>query len=88
LTSNRILQHHERMRTTLNLKDDVYREAKRYAAERSLPIGEAVSELLERGMKAPCPTRRLANGLLVFDPPPGQPAVTSEQVKRLWEEEH
>jgi hypothetical protein len=75
------------MRTTLNLRDDVYRQAKRYAAERSLPIGEAVSELLERGIKAPCPTKRLPNGLLVFDPPAGLPAVTSEQVRRLWEEE-
>jgi hypothetical protein len=75
------------MRTTLTIKDDTYCQAKRYAADRGLPIGKAVSELLDRGLRAPCPTRRLANGLLVLSPPPGSPRITPEQVRRLWEEE-
>jgi negative regulator of replication initiation len=70
------------VRTTINLDDEVLGLAKNYAASRSVSLGEAVSELIRRGLKAPCPTRRV-NGLLIFDPPPGLPEVTTEHIKRL-----
>jgi hypothetical protein len=73
------------MRTTLNLDDDVLDAAKSYAGSRSIPLGEAVSLLVRRGLSVPCPTRRV-NGLLVFAPPAGEPPVTSEQVRRLEDE--
>lgn len=70
------------MRTTLNLDDEALELAKEYAHSRSLNLGKAVSQLVRRGLTARCPTRRV-NGLLIFDPPPGTPEVTTEQIKRL-----
>jgi len=70
------------MRTTLNLDDDVLAAAKTYAESRSLGLGEAVSELVRRGMSAATPTR-VVNGLVVFDLPAGSPKVTRETVNRL-----
>ena len=74
------------MRTTINLDDEVLRLAKSYAEKRSLSLGKAVSELVRRGLAARCPTKRV-NGLLIFDPPPGLPEVTTELVKHLEAEE-
>jgi hypothetical protein len=73
------------MRTTLNLDDDVLNAVKSYAGSRSIPLGEAVSMLVRRGLSVPCPTRKV-NGLLVFAPPPGEPLVTSKQVRELEDE--
>ena len=73
------------MRTTLNLDDGVLDAVKSYAGSRSIPLGEAVSLLVRRGLSVPCPTRRV-NGLLVFDPPAGEPPITFEQVRRIADE--
>ena len=67
------------MRTTLSLDDDVLEEVKVYAESRSVSLGQAVSELLRRGLETPRPTR-MVNGLLVFDLPPHSPRVTTKQV--------
>ena len=45
-----------------------------------------VPESVRRGLKARCPTKRV-NGLLILDPPPGIPEVTTELVKRLEADE-
>jgi hypothetical protein len=74
------------VRTTLNLDEDVLDAMKTYARDRDLSLGEAASALIKRGLSARCPTR-WENGFLVFDPPPGTPTVTAEQVRRLLEEE-
>jgi len=74
------------MRTTINLDDEVLGLAKSYAENRSLSLGQAVSELVRRGLNTPYPTRRI-DGFLVFDPPPGTPEITTELVKRLEAEE-
>jgi len=47
---------------------------------------KVASELAGRGLTARCPTKRV-NGLLIFDPPPGLPEVTTDQVRRLEPEE-
>jgi hypothetical protein len=73
------------MRTTLNIDDDVLQAVKSYAGSRSMPLCEAVSLLVRRGLSIPCPTRRV-NGLLVFDPPAGRPPVTSKRVQELEDE--
>jgi hypothetical protein len=73
------------MRTTLNLEDDVLEDVKRYAEERQLPLGKAVSDLVRRGLSAPFPTR-IVNGLHVAVLPPGSPRVTTEHVRRLLDE--
>lgn len=74
------------MRTTINVDDEVLDLAKSYARSCSVSLGKAVSELVRRGLKVPYPTRRV-NGFLIFDPPPGTPQVTTEQIKRLEADE-
>lgn len=74
--------HHWGMRTTLSIDDEVLELVRRYAADRSLPLGDAVSELIRKAFATPTPTR-MVNGLHVFDLPPDSPRVTSEMVKKL-----
>jgi hypothetical protein len=74
------------MRTTLNLDDDVLKQVKAYAQRGSMPLGEAVSRLARRGLKAGLHTRKV-HGLTVFDLPADSPSVTYEHVKRLEDEE-
>jgi negative regulator of replication initiation len=70
------------MRTTLSLDDDVLRLVKRYAASRSLTLGEAVSDLVQRALTVPRPTKEV-NGVQVFDLPPESPRVTTKKVREL-----
>jgi len=74
------------MRTTLNLDDDILAQLKQYAENRSIALGQAASELVRRGLSAPVQTR-LVNGFHVIVLPEGTPEVTSEEVKRLLEDE-
>jgi hypothetical protein len=74
------------MRTTLNLDDDLLRNVKEYARDRSLALGKAVSQLVRRGLAAQGATRTV-HGLQVFDLPPDSPSVTAERVQRLESEE-
>lgn len=73
------------MRTTLNLEDDVLEDVKRYAEERRIALGKAVSDLVRRGLNAPYPTR-VVNGWHVAILPPDSPEVTTEDVQRLQDE--
>jgi hypothetical protein len=77
--------HHFRVRTTLSLDDDVLEAVRSYARSRDLALGEAVSELVRRGLQAPLRTRVL-NGFHVVDLPAESPTVTSADVKRFQEE--
>jgi hypothetical protein len=70
------------MRTTISLDDDILEQAKRYAENRSLPLGKAVSELVRRALTTPRPTR-IVNGLQVFDLPMNSPRVTTKKVLEL-----
>jgi len=72
------------MRTTVDIKDDVFARVKEYAAARSITRGEAVSEILERGFNAEVPTK-WENGILIFSPGPSG-TVTAEHVMRLKDE--
>ena len=70
------------MRTTLNLDDATLRLARTYARRRSLPLGKAVSELVQRGLTTSLRTK-VINGIHVVQLPPDSPRVTSEDVRRL-----
>ena len=85
LTSPCAEEHHRAMRTTLNLEDDVLEDVKRYAEQRRVPLGKAVSDLVRRGLNAPYPTR-IVNGWHVAVLPPDSPKVTTEHVLRLLDE--
>ena len=74
------------MRTTLSIDDEVLELAKRYAADRAMPVGEAVSELIRKAFRTPTPTK-MVNGLRVFDVPADSPRVTTRKVKQLEAEE-
>ena len=70
------------MRTTLALDDDVFELVKRYAQDRSVSLGMAVSELVRRGFTVKMPTRAV-NGIRVFDLPADSPPVTSKKVRQV-----
>jgi hypothetical protein len=70
------------MRTTISLDDDVLRTVKRYAASRRLTLGEAVTDLVQRALTVPRPTKEV-NGVQVFDLPPESPRVTGKKVREL-----
>jgi hypothetical protein len=74
------------VRTTINLDDDVLRQAKEYADSRSVALGKAVSDLVRRGLNTPVETK-IVNGLQVVVLPPGSPIVEESHIKRLLEDE-
>ena len=73
-------------RTTLTLEDEVLEILKRYASSRSMSLGQAVGDLVRRGLYGGRPTREV-NGLLVIDLPHDSPTVRQEDVKQLESEE-
>lgn len=74
------------MRTTLTIDDDILEQVRRYAEERSIPVGDAVTELIRRAFRTPTPTK-IVNGLRVFDLPADSPVVTNEKLLELEAEE-
>lgn len=74
------------MRTTLNLDDDILRLLKNYASDRSIPLGEAASELVRRGLETPVQLR-MENGFCVVDIPNSGQQISSAKVNDLREDE-
>ena len=77
------------MRTTLAIDDDVFLHARRFAREKRISLGAAVSALLREGVRAhqhppvsgkPCKT---PYGLL----PARSEVITSEHVRDLMDQE-
>ncbi len=75
-----LMWHHASMRTTLNLDDDLLKEAARRAKLLRVSLGKAVSDLARRGLCASPPVKEV-DGLVVFDPPVGSPSITMRKVK-------
>ncbi len=74
------------MRTTITLDDDVFCLVKRYAEDRSVPLGKAVSDLVRKGFTVRRPTR-VMNGIRVFDLPADSPRTTTRKVRELEAED-
>jgi hypothetical protein len=74
------------MRTTLNLDDDALEILRNYSEERSLPMGKAASDLLRKGVKAPVQMEKI-DGFWRVVLPPGGKKITTEDVRRLLEDE-
>jgi hypothetical protein len=74
------------MRTTLALDDDAAKAVQAYAKTHKVSRGKAASELIRRGTKYQIPIKYV-NGLAVCDVPPWFPKVTTEEIKRLLEDE-
>ncbi|MGA7218068.1 MAG: hypothetical protein WBX38_07130 [Candidatus Sulfotelmatobacter sp.] len=74
------------MRTTLNLDDDALKILREYSEARSLALGKAASELVRKGASAPV-ALKMVNGFWRVDLPKGGKKISSEEVKRLLEDE-
>ena len=66
------------MRTTLDIRDDVFERVKQYAATSSISYSAAATEIMERGLNAEVPTK-WENGLLIFAPGPSAERITMER---------
>jgi hypothetical protein len=66
------------MRTTLNIPDDIYDVVRSFAESKGVPLGEAVAELVRKGLK---PESRLSNrgGFPSFVVPDSAAPITLEQ---------
>ena len=80
------------MRTTLNLQDAAFQAASEYASARAMKLGDAVSELVQRGIgqaRAPGIAVKKVHGIWIFEVPPDstRPVVTAALVKELMEDD-
>jgi hypothetical protein len=75
------------MRTTFTLDDDAAALAQNYARARSLRLGQAVSELIRRASAPPTMKVKKKGELWVIQAPPGTPKLSSEQVKKMLDNE-
>jgi len=78
--------HHILMRTTLSIDDEILELVRQYAEDRSMTVGDAVTELIRKAFRTPTPTK-IVDGLRVFDVPPDSPPITTERIKELEAEE-
>jgi len=74
------------MRTTLNLDDDALEILREYSQTRSLALGKAASELVRKGASAPL-QMEMVDGFCRVVLPKGGRKVSSEEVRRLLEDE-
>jgi hypothetical protein len=74
------------MRTTLELDDDLVREAKNLAKQQGVSLGTVISDLARKSLPATA-RPKFRNGMEVFQSEPGAPKVTLEFVNRLRDEE-
>jgi hypothetical protein len=68
------------------LEDDAIQAVRAHARTNQLSMGRAASELIRRGACYQLATRKL-NGLPVFDAPDDFPAISTERVRELLDEE-
>lgn len=79
------------MRTTLNIEDDALLMIKKYAEERGIALGQAVSDLVHRGAESLAQFHthlQTRNGWVVFELPPEAPTLTNELLDDWKKEEH
>ena len=67
------------MRTTLNLPDDIYEEARTLAHYNKISMGEAIAKMIRVNSVPPAGIKLTASGVPYFDMPTGLPPLTLEQ---------
>jgi hypothetical protein len=74
------------MRTTLNIPDDVYDVVRSFAEARRVPLGEAVAELVRKGLR---PEHRIQTPEVFprFSVPKGAAPITLEQTLSAEDED-
>lgn len=66
------------MRTTVNLPDDLYEVVRSLAASKRISLGQALAELVRRGLQ-PKPSFNVSGAFPCFSVPPDTPPITLEQ---------
>jgi hypothetical protein len=66
------------MRTTINLPEDVAEVIRSFAGVKGISLGEAVAQLVRKGLQPRTPTAN-AGIFPLFDIPEGAPPITLEQ---------
>lgn len=79
------------MRTTLTIPDDVLAAARQRAEERGITIGDALGELVRRGLEQTAAEDdedddNFWKGVKFLPRRPGEPKLTTELVTRLLDE--
>ena len=74
--------HNGMPRTTLRLAEDVFRAAKAHASRNGMTLGEAVNDLVRKGVERPLVTEE-RNGLQVVRLDRRSPRVSAARVDRL-----
>ena len=72
-----------RMRTTLDLDDDVLQMAKELAETLGTTAGKVVSDLARKGLAAPSSNQRTRNGVPLLARRPGGKRLTMKLVNEL-----
>jgi hypothetical protein len=81
-----VSSYHCIMRTTLTLDDDVCEAARALALASGRRLGQVVSELVRRSLRAP-PAIAVSNGLPVFNVRDGAPIIPSDRARDLLADE-
>ena len=66
------------MRTTVNIPDDVYEIARSLAGARGISVGDAIAELVRRGLKPSTPVRQ-KKAFPCFAVPQNAKSITLDQ---------
>jgi hypothetical protein len=74
------------MRTTVTIDDDLLEAAKSLAAQRGVPLGKAISELMRKGIQYRGASKKRRSGFPVFKVSSHARPITLETVKRAEEE--
>jgi len=78
----------ERMRTTLDIDDDVLIAVKEIAQAQQVTAGKVLSTLARKGLETPVPEQQVRNGVpLLPRRPPGAPVLTIELINQLRDDE-
>ena len=73
-----------RMRTTIDIDDDILQAAKELAASRGLSAGRVISDLARQGLARSSSRESVRNGVpLLPSRAPGEPRVTMKRVNDL-----
>jgi hypothetical protein len=75
-----------RVRTTLDIEDDVLQAAKEIAASRGLTAGAVVSELIRKALQPSEDRASLRNGVPILSRRSGSPVMTMQLVNQLRDE--
>jgi len=75
------------VRTTLHIDDDVYRAVRCLAAARRKGLGQVISDLARKGLRAAPPAERNRRGFPTFDVAADASPITTQMVRSALEDE-